>query len=82
MESVMEWFLLGVRLGIPYPKLKEIEQDHPRDTSRCKNELLQYWMKNDHCDASLERDVRGMHALSLKRIKGRVIYIKVTSIIS
>lgn len=43
-NSITQWFLLGVRLGVPFSKLKEIEHNYPRDIQRCRCEVLQTWL--------------------------------------
>lgn len=47
-KSVTHWFLLGVRLGVPYSELKVIEQQNPRDVQRCKNDVLHAWLRGNY----------------------------------
>jgi len=44
--TAADWFQLGIHLGIPRAKLREIERDHPRDVQRCKTEVLDWWHRN------------------------------------
>ena len=40
-----EWFLIGIALGIPLSKLREIEVSYSREgTKRWLAEMLQYWL--------------------------------------
>lgn len=48
------WFKLGIKLGITYSKLKEIEQSHRGDVERCKIEMLAFWQQTD-VKASLKK---------------------------
>ena len=46
MEEVAEWYQLGVQLGVPTGKLKEIERNYLADNQRCKTEVLTWWCQN------------------------------------
>ena len=45
MGEVTEWHQLGVELGLPRAKLKEIENDYPQN-QRHKVEVLDWWCRN------------------------------------
>jgi len=40
LGSVTNWYTLGVKLGLESCQLHTIEQNHPRDSSRCRDEML------------------------------------------
>ena len=44
LKKLENWFLFGAMLGVPVSKLKEIESNYPKDSGRCKLEMLQYWL--------------------------------------
>ena len=44
--TAADWFPLGVQLGSSSSRLREIEMDYPRDTQRCKTEVLDFWLRN------------------------------------
>ena len=46
LETIENWHLLGVKLGLQGHQLREIEQDHPRDSKRRKNEMLDIWLRS------------------------------------
>ena len=45
LDSV-NWHELGVKLGLQGHQLREIEQNYPRDSNRCKTEMLDLWLRN------------------------------------
>ena len=45
LNSVDNWHLLGVNLGLQGYQLREIERNYPRDNNRCKTELLDLWLR-------------------------------------
>ena len=42
-----EWREIGTVLGLPNEKLKIIEEDFPRNTKRCCNQMFQTWLETD-----------------------------------
>ena len=47
LKTLENWFVFGVKLGVPFSKLKEIESLYgQKDLERCKTEMLQYWLDN------------------------------------
>ena len=45
LGEVTEWHQLGLELGVPHAKLKEIENDYPQNQRR-KVEVLDWWCRN------------------------------------
>ena len=45
LNSVEDWHLLGVNLGLQGHQLREIERNYPRDNRR-KTEMLEFWLRN------------------------------------
>ena len=40
-----EWFMIGIALGVPLTKLREIEASYTKEgTMRCLLEMVQYWL--------------------------------------
>ena len=46
LDSVMDWHLLGVKLGIKAHELETIEKNYHGDNVRCKHEMLGRWLQN------------------------------------
>ena len=45
-SAIPGWHTLGIKLGIPKPKLDEIQADHVR-CQRCTCEMFDEWLRND-----------------------------------
>ncbi len=45
LKSVVEWFCLGLEIGVPSPKLKSIENALWRFPEKCLLEMLQCYME-------------------------------------
>lgn len=76
-EMSTKWWYLGIQLGISPPKLKKIEHQYSRDSSKCLSELLFLWLSEDghgDCDPptrsalveALKKDSVGEHVLAKK----------------
>ena len=40
-----EWFMIGIALGVPLTKLREIEASYTKEGAmRCMLEMVQYWL--------------------------------------
>ena len=40
-----EWFMIGIALGVPFTKLREIEATYTKEgMTRCVLEMVQYWL--------------------------------------
>ena len=47
LDSVVNWHLLGVKLGLEDHELRRIDHDFRADGSeRCKHEMLSHWFRN------------------------------------
>ena len=46
LSDVVDWFHLGLYLGVPHSVLLTVEADHRGQTKRCKTEMLDWWMNN------------------------------------
>ena len=46
LDSVVNWYLLGVKLGLEDHELRIIERNHPGDNERCKHEVLSRWLRS------------------------------------
>ena len=47
LEPVVDWYTLGIKLGVEYHKLKEIEQKY-HDPQHRKCEVLSRWLRKGH----------------------------------
>ena len=46
LDSVVDWYPLGVQLGLKDHELRTISRDFPWDNERCKLEMLGRWLLN------------------------------------
>ena len=46
LESIVDWYSLGIGLKLKDHQLKCIEKNHQHDVERCKIEMLNYWQEN------------------------------------
>jgi len=46
MTEVVDWYQLGVQLGLTPGTLSTIQMNYPRDAQRCKSEVLLSWFRN------------------------------------
>ena len=44
LQKLDDWHTFGIILRVPYSQLRKIESNHPKDSDRCKTEMLQYWL--------------------------------------
>ena len=65
-----EWFLLGLKLGVPESALETIEYNHSKDVETCKRKMIQEWLKRP-CPSwcSLEE---AMKAVGLKHAANEI----------
>ena len=47
LGSVVDWYMLGLHLGLRNQQLKQIEVVHCGDSSRCKVETLDHWLRTE-----------------------------------
>ena len=46
VKEIVDWMGLGLKLGLFYPTLEEIDVDHDR-VKNCKREMLVAWLKGE-----------------------------------
>ena len=46
LDSVVNWHLLGVKLGLEDHELRTIERNYRGDNERCKHEVLSRWLRS------------------------------------
>ena len=46
LGSIVNWHLLGVKLGLEDHELSAIEQNHRGDNERCKHDVLSRWLRS------------------------------------
>lgn len=44
---MLDWFPLGLKLGISDYDLRVIQEDHPRDNKACKRVMFNLWIRQD-----------------------------------
>ena len=50
LDSVVNWYLLGVKLDLENHELRAIDHDFRGDgVERCKHEMLSHWLRNAKC---------------------------------
>lgn len=59
---MVEWYQLGVQLGLAEHILKTIELNHPKDAQCCKTEVLGWWLRNTR-EISWEKLVVALEAM-------------------
>lgn len=47
LGSVVDWYVLGLHLGLRSQQLKQIEVENRGEISRCKVEMLDCWLQTD-----------------------------------
>ena len=60
------WRTIGIQLYITCGKLDAIEQEHPSDTFRCCNKMLEQWLEEDE-NASWQQLITTI--ISFKRVR-------------
>ena len=45
LKDLVDWQSLGLALGLRYPTLEKIENDHPNKTDKCKMKMLAAWLQ-------------------------------------
>ena len=46
-EARSNWYNIGLMLRISDDELDSIENDNPKDSSKCFRKMLQHWLKSD-----------------------------------
>ena len=44
--TAADWYPLGIQLGLRPTEQREIEQNNFRDVTRCKCEVIDWWLRN------------------------------------
>ena len=73
LDSVVDWHLLGVKLGIKAHVLETINSNYHGDAVRCKHMMLSHWLQNSKPTWKAVADglcLMGKHAVALQ-IKGK-----------
>ena len=47
VSDLNEWIVLGLKLGLLYPTLEKIDNDHPNKTETCKMKMLAAWLQQE-----------------------------------
>ena len=81
LETV--WHNLGLQLGVRADDLKKIVNNHPKDRSRCKNEMFAVWRKNN-TNPTYEKLIKALIAVGKKDLaesirRNKVCYSAITS---
>ena len=75
--SRASWYSIGILLKVPSRKLKEFEENYPKNVARCFSEVINYWISNGEevtwkvlwealcsetvAEANLGREIRGWY---------------------
>lgn len=46
LNPVTKWYSLGIKLDVECHDLARIEQEHPHDISRCRDEMLAFCLRS------------------------------------
>ena len=46
LDSIVDWYSLGVKLGLEDHQLRMIRRDYHGDNERCKYEILSHWLQS------------------------------------
>ena len=46
LDSVVNWYSLGIKLGVEDHELRTIEQNYRGDNERCKHDVLSRWLRS------------------------------------
>ena len=46
LDSVVDWYSLGIKLGMKVHELATIEKNYHGDNERCKHEVLSHYLRN------------------------------------
>ena len=70
LEEV-NWYQLGVQLGLKPYKLEEFQAKHPRDVQNCKTEVLNWWLDNEENTSweKLAKAVEKNHSVLAKKLR-------------
>ena len=71
LRDVVDWFKLGVSLGIKHSYLKKIEADYRGDVECCKTEMLSFWIDNDE-NASMEKLTQALEEIGHRNLAKRL----------
>ena len=47
VDITTEWRNIGLSLDISYPSIEKIEKEHPRDLTRCLEEVIGCWLNGN-----------------------------------
>jgi len=78
LKSVADWHQLGIKLGLPPSKLRQIEEEHPNNIERRKVEVVDSWLQSTpgaswgHIVTALKQlgDLTTAERIGLKYVKG------------
>ena len=66
LRGVVDWFQLGIHLGIDHSDLKKIEADCRGNVERCKAEMLSLWI--DNLNVSMEKLTRALEGIGHRNL--------------
>ena len=58
---VVDWFSLGLQLGVPYEELKKISVECRNNVEHCKARMLNFWLNNS--SVSHKQLVASLHSI-------------------
>ena len=64
---MLDWYLLGLQLGVSAHKLSVIQINYPRDNDRCKVEMFEAWLRVD-TSATYQKLAKALVAVGKRNI--------------
>ena len=69
--QTVEWYNIGLQLGVEDAELKVIQQNHPRDSEACKREMFSAWLQKAS-SPSYQQVVEALRAVGENREADRL----------
>ena len=69
--QTVEWYNIGLQLGVKDTELKVIQQNYPRDSKACKREMFSAWLRKASSH-SYQQVVEALQAVGENREANRL----------
>ena len=69
--QTVEWYNIGLQLGVKNAELKVIQQNNPRNSEACKREMFSTWLRNAS-SLSYQQVVEALQAVGENREANRL----------
>ena len=71
LVQTVEWYNIGLQLGVEDAELKVLQQNYPRDSEACKREMFSAWLKKTS-SPSYQQLVEALRAVGENREANRL----------